>query len=372
MVQLSLPKNSAMTEGRLLQPPQVLHVSRHFRVYRWSPDDSSPPSTLYEVDLDTWVLDMLRTRSYVTTGSATSNDKTKSGRRPLFAPLASWKVRRCWRAAERIRPMGPGQSPKRSGRSRHGMPARYRYKTASTNNRLSAAVPPTWPSRPGRKSLSFQKGEAGGTGPLTEGRIATFVFGRHGYQQWAQTGPRSVGAAPVFGSLQQKQCTSAATARRRGGIRGRAVSSAATHSRSSPIRSRSPPRGKPAVQQDLTYRRQTARMRVVAAINRSLFGGSSFGPTDLASDQPIGGTIAVFQVSSFSPQTPPGDLEGLRHGFGTAVNRSALTRSRWPLFDAPVCSEIRTFSSDLRAESRHRAGPAVNAATGHLDSPGRE
>src|SRR6202044_602183 len=33
------------------------------------------------------------------------------------------------------------------------MPARNLKRTASTNRRLSAAVPPTWPSRPGRISL---------------------------------------------------------------------------------------------------------------------------------------------------------------------------------------------------------------------------
>src|SRR4051794_14993484 len=45
------------------------------------------------------------------------------------------------------------QAPNRSGRSRQGMPARYRYSTASTNSRLSSAVTPTHPSRPGSRSL---------------------------------------------------------------------------------------------------------------------------------------------------------------------------------------------------------------------------
>ena len=45
------------------------------------------------------------------------------------------------------------QSPNRSGRSRHAIPARDRYHTASMNSRLSLAVPPTCPSRPGRNSL---------------------------------------------------------------------------------------------------------------------------------------------------------------------------------------------------------------------------
>src|SRR3954462_14037611 len=41
------------------------------------------------------------------------------------------------------------QAPNRSGRSRQGMPARYRYSTASTNKRSSLAVTPTCPARPG-------------------------------------------------------------------------------------------------------------------------------------------------------------------------------------------------------------------------------
>ena len=45
------------------------------------------------------------------------------------------------------------KSPKRSGRSHHAIPARYLYSTASTNNLLSLAVTPTWPSRPGSMSL---------------------------------------------------------------------------------------------------------------------------------------------------------------------------------------------------------------------------
>src|SRR3954462_4248741 len=46
------------------------------------------------------------------------------------------------------------QVPNRSGRARQGMPARWRYGTASTNSRLSLAVTPTHPSRPGSRSLN--------------------------------------------------------------------------------------------------------------------------------------------------------------------------------------------------------------------------
>src|SRR5215831_8508027 len=45
------------------------------------------------------------------------------------------------------------QLPNRSGRSRQGMPVRATYRTASTNNRLSAAIPPCCPGRPGSRSL---------------------------------------------------------------------------------------------------------------------------------------------------------------------------------------------------------------------------
>src|SRR5215831_8112652 len=45
------------------------------------------------------------------------------------------------------------QSPKRSGKSRQGIPARYRYTTASTNRQLSRAVTPTSPAFLGSKSL---------------------------------------------------------------------------------------------------------------------------------------------------------------------------------------------------------------------------
>jgi len=47
------------------------------------------------------------------------------------------------------------QSPNRSGKSCHGIPARYRYNTASTNNLLSFAVTPTVSSRPGSRCSIF-------------------------------------------------------------------------------------------------------------------------------------------------------------------------------------------------------------------------
>ena len=63
-------------------------------------------------------------------------------------------------------------SPKRSGRSRQGMPARYRYSTASTNSRLFLAVTPTCPSRPGRRSLRTPIGHREGhSGAFSQLRI---------------------------------------------------------------------------------------------------------------------------------------------------------------------------------------------------------
>ena len=70
VVQLSLPKNSAMTEGKTFTAASGATRVKTFRVTAGAQTTRTPVSALYEVDLDTWVLDMLRTRSYVTTGSA--------------------------------------------------------------------------------------------------------------------------------------------------------------------------------------------------------------------------------------------------------------------------------------------------------------
>ncbi|MBX3493801.1 MAG: succinate dehydrogenase iron-sulfur subunit [Parvibaculum sp.] len=53
MVQLTLPKNSTVTEGETFKAaPDARNVKR-FRVYRWSPDDTANPRIdTYEVDLD--------------------------------------------------------------------------------------------------------------------------------------------------------------------------------------------------------------------------------------------------------------------------------------------------------------------------------
>src|SRR6266404_2415069 len=63
MVQLSLPKNSAMIEGKTFIASSGATRVKTLRVYRWSPDDDSNPRIdTYEVDLDTcgpMVLDAL-------------------------------------------------------------------------------------------------------------------------------------------------------------------------------------------------------------------------------------------------------------------------------------------------------------------------
>ena len=63
MVQLSLPKNSTVTEGKIFIAASGATRVKTFRVYRWSPDDDSNPRIdTYEVDLDTcgpMVLDAL-------------------------------------------------------------------------------------------------------------------------------------------------------------------------------------------------------------------------------------------------------------------------------------------------------------------------
>jgi succinate dehydrogenase / fumarate reductase, iron-sulfur subunit len=63
MVQLSLPKNSTVTEGKIFIAASGATRVKTLRVYRWSPDDDSNPRIdTYEVDLDTcgpMVLDAL-------------------------------------------------------------------------------------------------------------------------------------------------------------------------------------------------------------------------------------------------------------------------------------------------------------------------
>ena len=53
MVQLTLPKNSKITEGRKWpRTPHATHVGE-FRIYRWNPDDGQNPSIdTYYVDRD--------------------------------------------------------------------------------------------------------------------------------------------------------------------------------------------------------------------------------------------------------------------------------------------------------------------------------
>jgi succinate dehydrogenase / fumarate reductase iron-sulfur subunit len=53
MVQLSLPKNSKVTEGKKHPAPVGTKNARTFRVYRWNPDDTSNPRIdSYEIDMD--------------------------------------------------------------------------------------------------------------------------------------------------------------------------------------------------------------------------------------------------------------------------------------------------------------------------------
>lgn len=53
MVQLSLPANSKVTEGKKHPVPTSAKNTRTFRVYRWNPDDKENPRLdSYEVDMD--------------------------------------------------------------------------------------------------------------------------------------------------------------------------------------------------------------------------------------------------------------------------------------------------------------------------------
>ena len=53
MVELALPKNSKITEGKTWNKPKGKGDWREFRVYRWSPDDGENPRIdSYHVNLE--------------------------------------------------------------------------------------------------------------------------------------------------------------------------------------------------------------------------------------------------------------------------------------------------------------------------------
>ena len=53
MVELALPRNSKVTEGKIWAPPCGARNVREFRVYRWNPDDGrNPRLDSFFVDLD--------------------------------------------------------------------------------------------------------------------------------------------------------------------------------------------------------------------------------------------------------------------------------------------------------------------------------
>ena len=53
MVELALPKNSQITEGKTWPKPEGATNLQEFRIYRWSPDDGANPSIdTYYVDMD--------------------------------------------------------------------------------------------------------------------------------------------------------------------------------------------------------------------------------------------------------------------------------------------------------------------------------
>jgi len=53
MVQLTLPKNSKITEGKTWASTAGAHKTREYRIYRWSPDDGhNPRIDTYTVDLE--------------------------------------------------------------------------------------------------------------------------------------------------------------------------------------------------------------------------------------------------------------------------------------------------------------------------------
>ena len=63
MVQLTLPKNSRITRGKVWPKPEGARNLRVFKIYRWNPDDGKTQQVdTYFVDMDTcgqMVLDAL-------------------------------------------------------------------------------------------------------------------------------------------------------------------------------------------------------------------------------------------------------------------------------------------------------------------------
>ena len=51
MVELALPRNSKITEGKKWPKPQNENNIREFKVYRWNPEDNQNPS------IDTYYID---------------------------------------------------------------------------------------------------------------------------------------------------------------------------------------------------------------------------------------------------------------------------------------------------------------------------
>ncbi|HXV30374.1 MAG TPA: 2Fe-2S iron-sulfur cluster-binding protein, partial [Sinorhizobium sp.] len=53
MVELALPKNSQITEGKVWPKPEGAANVREYRVYRWNPDDGKNPRIdTYYIDVD--------------------------------------------------------------------------------------------------------------------------------------------------------------------------------------------------------------------------------------------------------------------------------------------------------------------------------
>ena len=53
MVELKLPKNSTINNGKIWPEPENSNNVRKFRVYRWNPDDEKNPAVdTYYVDMD--------------------------------------------------------------------------------------------------------------------------------------------------------------------------------------------------------------------------------------------------------------------------------------------------------------------------------
>ena len=82
MVQLTLPRNSKVTQGKTWNKPQSRKGWKEFRVYRWNPDDGQNPR------IDTYWVDMQGLRADGSGRPHQDQERDRFHRSPSAAPAA--------------------------------------------------------------------------------------------------------------------------------------------------------------------------------------------------------------------------------------------------------------------------------------------